>query len=116
MVMPLMKHPQLRGKSFNSTRGYLSVQLQRMSHVIVLFSSGCLQLDASQCHLFGKQAACLTHLCLTIAGLYIYGSVGSGKSLLMDMFIKVLHEHDAVPRRRRVHFNAAMLEVCMVDV
>ncbi|KAK9864901.1 hypothetical protein WJX84_010909 [Apatococcus fuscideae] len=44
-------------------------------------------------------------------GLYIHGSVGSGKSLLMDMFFRVLHDHDAVPRRRRVHFNAAMLEL-----
>lgn len=47
----------------------------------------------------------------TSTGLYIHGSVGSGKSLLMDMFFRVLHQHNAVPRRRRVHFNAAMLEV-----
>ena len=49
-----------------------------------------------------------------VTGLYIYGSVGSGKSLLMDMFFRVLHQHNAVPRRRRVHFNAAMLEVGVV--
>ncbi len=46
-----------------------------------------------------------------LAGLYIYGSVGSGKSLLMDMFFAEVEAADAVPLRRRLHFNAAMLEV-----
>ena len=46
-----------------------------------------------------------------LAGLYIYGSVGSGKSLLMDMFYTTLSKHKLVPQRRRMHFNAAMLEV-----
>ena len=45
------------------------------------------------------------------AGLYIYGSVGSGKSLLMDMFYAAVEAEAAVPLRRRIHFNAAMLEV-----
>lgn len=45
------------------------------------------------------------------AGLYIYGSVGSGKSLLMDMFYTTLSKHNLVPQKRRMHFNAAMLEV-----
>lgn len=44
------------------------------------------------------------------AGLYIYGSVGSGKSLLMDMFFAEVEAADAVSLRRRLHFNAAMLE------
>lgn len=44
-------------------------------------------------------------------GLYIYGSVGSGKSLLMDMFYAAVEAETAVPLRRRIHFNAAMLEV-----
>ncbi|KAK9816417.1 hypothetical protein WJX72_000026 [[Myrmecia] bisecta] len=44
-------------------------------------------------------------------GVYLYGSVGVGKSLLMDLFYSVVQEQGSVPHRRRLHFNAAMLEV-----
>ena len=44
-------------------------------------------------------------------GLYIYGSVGSGKTMLMDRFFKAVSETGAVPFRKRVHFNSALLEV-----
>lgn len=42
-------------------------------------------------------------------GLYIYGSVGSGKSELCAMFFQMLEQKQLVPLLRRMHFNSAML-------
>ncbi len=44
----------------------------------------------------------------TIKGLYIYGDVGRGKSMLMDLFFGLLPGNI---RKRRVHFHAFMIEV-----
>ncbi|KAF8204757.1 AFG1 family mitochondrial ATPase [Pholiota molesta] len=42
-------------------------------------------------------------------GLYLYGDVGTGKTMLMDLFYQTLPP--SVQRKRRVHFHAFMVDV-----
>ena len=42
-------------------------------------------------------------------GLYLYGDVGTGKTMLMDLFYTTLPAN--IARKRRVHFHAFMIDV-----
>ncbi|GJE84236.1 AFG1-like ATPase [Phanerochaete sordida] len=42
-------------------------------------------------------------------GLYLYGDVGTGKTMLMDLFYNTLPSH--IKRKRRVHFHSFMIDV-----
>jgi predicted ATPase len=44
-------------------------------------------------------------------GIYLYGSVGSGKTMVMDLFYSTVQELGLVPKMRRVHFNRALDEL-----
>lgn len=41
--------------------------------------------------------------------LYLYGDVGTGKTMLMDLFFHTLPP--SIKRKRRVHFHAFMIDV-----
>jgi hypothetical protein len=59
--------------------------------------------------------SCWLYMCVTwccrAAGAYIHGSVGSGKSLLMDLLHSSAEQSLGLQHVRRMHFNAAMMEV-----
>jgi len=44
-------------------------------------------------------------------GVYLFGSVGSGKTMLADMLYDAAKESQVLPLQRRLHCNAALLEL-----
>jgi cell division protein ZapE len=73
--------------------------LDRLS--ATLNSRGLARKSSSLGWLFGQKAEPLPR------GLYLWGSVGRGKTMLMDLFYESL----TVPGRRRTHFHAFMADV-----
>ena len=49
------------------------------------------------------------HLSKPVTGLYLYGGVGRGKTMLMDMFVSSLLKHESAPSVWRLHFHDFMV-------
>lgn len=49
-----------------------------------------------------------TYKKIYLIGLYIFGSVGEGKTMLMDLFFDCCTK---IPKKSRVHFNSFMVDV-----
>jgi cell division protein ZapE len=65
------------------------------------------QLEAAQVQASGFLAKLRKKKADTPRGVYMWGGVGRGKSMLMDLF----HDTLKIAEKRRVHFHAFMLEV-----
>ena len=48
---------------------------------------------------------------VALQGIFLHGTVGSGKTMLMDHFLTAIGRAGTVPRVRRMHFNEAMDEL-----
>ena len=48
---------------------------------------------------------------VALQGIFLHGTVGSGKTMLMDHFLSAIGRAGTVPRVRRMHFNEAMDEL-----
>ncbi len=79
-------------------------QLMALQHLQHLLESLLVTIDYDQKPLTQKLLMASPAKCRS---LYIYGGVGRGKSMLMELFYKAC----PIAKKRRVHFNTFMLEV-----
>jgi cell division protein ZapE len=79
-------------------------QVMALQHLQSLLESLLNYVDYEQKPISQKLMAASPAKCRS---LYIFGAVGRGKSMLMELF----YEACPIPKKRRVHFNTFMLEV-----
>ena len=96
--------------------------LRLTDHYLSLVAKGTLQRDPAQIALLPELERIAAALGTPVKrglfrkppeppkGLYLWGGVGSGKSMLMDLFVETLGDTPEIPVRR-VHFHAFMLEM-----
>ncbi|MBS0278791.1 MAG: cell division protein ZapE, partial [Proteobacteria bacterium] len=73
--------------------------LERLHHELIEYRPNGKQWTTGWLRWFGGK--------LAPKGIYLYGGVGRGKSMLMDLFYTVA----ATPAKRRVHFHEFMLDI-----
>ncbi|XP_061710569.1 putative ATPase N2B [Cydia pomonella] len=78
--------------------------LQQLYQDVTSFQGPALQMQTSLFNFFKKKEP---NKIIAPQGLYIYGSVGGGKTMLMDLF----YETVPIESKLRVHFNSFMLNV-----
>ena len=70
----------------------------------------CWKCEAQRHHSDVRQ--CVAHCgCAGWQGIYLHGSVGSGKTMVMDLACAVMRDLALVPKLRRVHFSRAFDEL-----
>jgi cell division protein ZapE len=75
-----------------------------LSDLDVIFNE--IHLPRSKLSFFGKLFGASTSL-MAKQGAYVYGDVGSGKTMLMDLFF----ESSSISAKHRVHYNQFMNDI-----
>ena len=92
----------------NAEQAYIAKRLNHLHHALVDYRPA---IDQPRRFLsrfrFGSRSKADRSAKAEPGGLYIYGGVGRGKSMLMDLFHQTVH----VERKQRVHFHRFMVDV-----